>query len=45
MAKFEKVNRINEDIKLPERSTKFSAGYNYSLYAFIKKHPENTSFK
>ena len=29
MAKFEKVNRINEDIKLPERSTKFSAGYDF----------------
>ena len=29
MAKFEKVNRISEDIKLPERSTKFSAGYDF----------------
>lgn len=29
MAKFEKVNRIEEDIKLPERSTKFSAGYDF----------------
>ena len=29
MAKFEKVNRIKEDIKLPERSTKFSAGYDF----------------
>ena len=29
MAKFEKVNRMNEDIKLPERSTKFSAGYDF----------------
>lgn len=29
MAKFEKVNRIKENIKLPERSTKFSAGYDF----------------
>lgn len=29
MAKFEKVNRIKEDIKLPERSTKYSAGYDF----------------
>lgn len=29
MAKFEKVNRIEENIKLPERSTKFSAGYDF----------------
>ena len=29
MAKFEKVNRISEDIKLPERSTKVSAGYDF----------------
>lgn len=26
---FEKVNRINDDIKLPERSTKYSAGYDF----------------
>ena len=29
MAKFEKVNRIEEDIKLPERSTNYSAGYDF----------------
>ena len=29
MAKFEKVDRIEEDIKLPERSTKFSDGYDF----------------
>lgn len=29
MVKFEKVNRIMEDIKLPERSTKNSAGYDF----------------
>ena len=29
MAKFERVNRIEEDIKLPESSTKFSAGYDF----------------
>lgn len=29
MAKFEKVKRIEEDIKLPERSTEFSAGYDF----------------
>ncbi len=29
MAKFEKVSRIEEDIKLPERSTKYSAGYDF----------------
>lgn len=29
MAKFEKVNRIKENIKLPERSTQFSAGYDF----------------
>ena len=29
MAKFEKVDRITEDIKLPERSTKYSAGYDF----------------
>lgn len=32
MAKFEYVNRIeNPDFKLPERSTKFSAGYDFCL--------------
>ena len=29
MRKFEKVKRIEEDIKLPERSTKNSAGYDF----------------
>lgn len=29
MVKFEKVNRITEDIKLPERSTLDSAGYDF----------------
>lgn len=29
MRKFEKVSRIDEDIKLPERSTKNSAGYDF----------------
>lgn len=29
MRKFEKVSRIKEDIKLPERSTKNSAGYDF----------------
>lgn len=29
MAKFEKVNRIEEDIVLPKRSTQFSAGYDF----------------
>ena len=29
MAKFEKVNGIKKKIKLPERSTKFSAGYDF----------------
>ena len=29
MRKFEKVNRIEEDIKLPERSTSKSAGYDF----------------
>ena len=29
MVKFEKVNKITEDIKLPERSTLNSAGYDF----------------
>lgn len=29
MIKFEKVNRIENDLKLPERSTSFSAGYDF----------------
>jgi dUTP pyrophosphatase len=29
MIKFEKVNRITDDLKLPERSTSFSAGYDF----------------
>ena len=29
MIKFEKVNRITDDLQLPERSTSFSAGYDF----------------
>lgn len=29
MIKFEKVNRIENELKLPERSTSFSAGYDF----------------
>ena len=36
MAKFEKVKRIEEDIKLPERSTAHSAGYDF--YAIENTH-------
>lgn len=40
MAKFEKVKRIEEDIKLPERSTAHSAGYDFyaieNTYVFSK---------
>lgn len=35
MAKFEKVKRIEEEIKLPERSTAHSAGYDF--YAIENK--------
>ena len=36
MAKFEKVKRIEDDIKLPERSTTHSAGYDF--YAIENTH-------
>ena len=36
MAKFEKVKRIEEDINLPERSTAYSAGYDF--YAIENTH-------
>lgn len=36
MAKFEKVKRIEEDIKVPERSTTYSAGYDF--YAIEDTH-------
>mgnify|MGYP002520997755 FL=1 len=36
MAKFEKVKKIEEDIKLPERSTAYSAGYDF--YAIENTH-------
>lgn len=36
MAKFEKVKRIEEDINLPERSTAYSAGYDF--YAVENTH-------
>ena len=36
MAKFERVKRIEEDIKLPERSTAYSAGYDF--YAIENTH-------
>ena len=32
MVQFEKVNRIEKDIKLPERSTENSAGYDFFAY-------------
>ena len=42
MAKFEKVNGIKKKIKLPERSTKFSAGYDFfaieDCFVFGKGH-------
>ena len=42
MAKFEKVNRIKEEIKLPERSTKFSAGYDFFALEDILIPGKNT---
>lgn len=36
MAKFEKVKRIKDDINLPERSTTYSAGYDF--YAIENTH-------
>lgn len=39
MAKFEKVKRIEEEIKLPERSTTHSAGYDF--YAIENKQVFN----
>ena len=37
MRRFEKVKRIEEDIKLPERSTKHSAGYDFFAIEDIDK--------
>ena len=40
MVKFEKVKRIEEDIKLPERSTLNSAGYDFFAIEDIIFNPE-----
>ena len=40
MIKFEKVKRIQEDIKLPERSTLNSAGYDFFALEDIIFNPE-----
>ena len=40
MIKFEKVKRIKEDIKLPERSTLNSAGYDFFALEDIIFNPE-----
>lgn len=39
MRKFEKVKRIEEDIKLPERSTRNSAGYDFYAIEDVKVKP------
>lgn len=41
MVKFEKVKRIKEDIKLPERSTLNSAGYDFFALEDIIFNPES----
>lgn len=40
MVKFEKVKRVEEDIKLPERSTLNSAGYDFFALEDIMFNPE-----
>ena len=39
MRKFEKVSRIKEDIKLPERSTRNSAGYDFYAIEDVEVPP------
>ena len=43
MIKFEKVNRIKENIKLPERATKFSAGYDFYAVEDIELPPNEVT--